>query len=113
MKAIEEKVEPRSAIGSAAWKDIESHSKKIRNTHLRRLFPDDHAGVDRLLGSCQHDLGQRGLADPDRPQDGEAMPRPPHCHYVPRVRLDLLEGHLVGRVQDLEVIQGIVGIVGK
>jgi glucose-6-phosphate isomerase len=52
MKAIEEKAEPRSTIGSAAWKALESHHKKIRNIHLRKLFADDPARGERLTASA-------------------------------------------------------------
>jgi glucose-6-phosphate isomerase len=52
MKAIEEKVEPRSAVGSPAWKALESHYKKFRNTHLRTLFADDPTRGERLTASA-------------------------------------------------------------
>jgi glucose-6-phosphate isomerase len=52
MKAIEEKAEPRSAVGSAAWKALESHYKKIGKMHLRKLFADDPARGERLTASA-------------------------------------------------------------
>src|SRR5712671_4690090 len=52
MKAIEEKAEPRSTVGSTAWKALESHYKKIRKLHLRKLFADDPARGERLTASA-------------------------------------------------------------
>src|SRR5882724_9747164 len=52
MQAIEERAEARSAIGSAAWKAIESHYKKVRKLHLRKLFADDPTRGQRLTASA-------------------------------------------------------------
>ncbi len=52
MKAIEEKVEPRSAVGSPTWKALESHNKEVRNLHLRKLFKDDPARGERFTVSA-------------------------------------------------------------
>src|SRR6266436_4112321 len=52
MKAIEEKVEPRSAVGSPTWKALESHNKEVRNLHLRKLFADDPARGERFTASA-------------------------------------------------------------
>jgi len=52
MKAIEEKVEPRSAVGSPKWKALESHNKEVRNLHLRKLFADDPARGERFTASA-------------------------------------------------------------
>jgi glucose-6-phosphate isomerase len=52
MKAVEEKSEPRSAVGSASWKALQSHYKKIQNLHLRKLFADDPTRGERLTASA-------------------------------------------------------------
>src|SRR5580700_6805150 len=52
MKAVEEKSEPRSAVGSASWKALQSHYKKIQNLHLRELFADDPTRGERLTASA-------------------------------------------------------------
>src|ERR1041385_1105891 len=52
MEAIEEKAENRSAIGSPAWKALESHYKKVRKLHLRKMFADDPARGERLTLSA-------------------------------------------------------------
>src|SRR5215813_1178592 len=51
MGAIVEKAEPRSAVGSSAWKALESHYKKVRKTHLRKLFADDPTRGERFTAS--------------------------------------------------------------
>src|SRR5215467_12896002 len=52
MGAIVEKAEPRSAVGSSAWKALESHYKKVRKTHLRKLFADDPTRGERFTASA-------------------------------------------------------------
>src|SRR5256885_8778257 len=52
MEAIEERAETRSAIGSPAWKALESHYKKVRKLHLRKLFADDPTRGERLTASA-------------------------------------------------------------
>src|SRR5215467_4325791 len=52
MGAIVEKAEPPSAVGSSAWKALESHYKKVRKLHLRKLFADDPARGERLTASA-------------------------------------------------------------
>jgi glucose-6-phosphate isomerase len=52
MEAIEEKAETRVAIGSPAWKALESHYKNIRKLHLRKLFADDPTRGERLTASA-------------------------------------------------------------
>src|SRR6266478_4139589 len=52
MEAIEERAETRSAIGSPAWKALESHYKKARKLHLRKLFADDPTRGERLTASA-------------------------------------------------------------
>ena len=52
MGAIVEKAEPRSAVGSSAWKALESHFKKVRKLHLRKLFADDPTRGERLTASA-------------------------------------------------------------
>src|SRR5260370_15773330 len=52
MEAIEEKGESRSPVGSPAWKALESHYKKVRKLHLRKLFADDPARGERLTASA-------------------------------------------------------------
>ena len=52
MQATEELAEPRTAVGSPAWKALESHYKKIRKLHLRKLFADDPNRGERLTASA-------------------------------------------------------------
>jgi glucose-6-phosphate isomerase len=52
MEAIVEKAELRSAVGSSAWKALESHFKKVRKLHLRKLFADDPTRGERLTASA-------------------------------------------------------------
>jgi len=52
MQVTEERVEPRSAVGSPAWKALESHHKKVRKLHLRKLFADDPDRGERLIASA-------------------------------------------------------------
>src|SRR5260370_28686118 len=52
MEAIEEKGESRSPVGSPAWKALESHYKKVRKLHLRKLFADDPTRGERLTASA-------------------------------------------------------------
>src|SRR5215475_6659085 len=52
MGAIVEKAEPRSSVGSASWKALESHYKKVRKTHLRKLFADDPTRGERFSVSA-------------------------------------------------------------
>ena len=47
-----QQVEPRSAVGSPAWKAPEAHYKKVRNVHLRNLFADDPTRGERLTTSA-------------------------------------------------------------
>jgi glucose-6-phosphate isomerase len=51
MKAIERVAATRSAVGSPAWKALESHYKEIRKLHLRKLFADDPSRGERLAAS--------------------------------------------------------------
>jgi glucose-6-phosphate isomerase len=52
MKATEQTAEGRSAVGSPAWKDLESHYKEIQELHLRKLFADDPTRGERLTASA-------------------------------------------------------------
>jgi len=52
MQATEERAEPRTAVGSIAWKALESHYKKVRKLHLRKLFADDPTRGERLTASA-------------------------------------------------------------
>src|SRR5215467_13983438 len=52
MGAIVEKAEPPSAVGSSAWKALESHCKKVRKLHLRKLFANDPTRGERLTASA-------------------------------------------------------------
>src|SRR5260370_36083544 len=52
MEAIEERAEACSAIGRAAWEALESHYKKVRKLHLRKLFADDPTRGERLTASA-------------------------------------------------------------
>src|SRR5262249_10224208 len=52
MQAIEERAEARSVVGSPAWKALESHYKKVRKLHLRKLFADDPTRGERLTASA-------------------------------------------------------------
>jgi len=48
MEATAETAEPRTAVGSPAWKALGSHYQKVRELHLRKLFADDPARGERL-----------------------------------------------------------------
>ncbi|HTS24979.1 MAG TPA: glucose-6-phosphate isomerase [Bryobacteraceae bacterium] len=52
MGATVEKAGARSAVGSATWKSLEAHYKKIRKLHLRKLFADDPTRGERLTASA-------------------------------------------------------------
>ena len=52
MQVTEERVESRTAVGSPAWKALESHYKKVRKLHLRKLFADDPSRGERLAASA-------------------------------------------------------------
>jgi len=52
MEAAEERAGPRSAIGSSAWKALQSHYKKVRKLHLRKLFAGDPTRGERLTASA-------------------------------------------------------------
>src|SRR5215813_10343595 len=52
MQATEERAELRSAVGSPPWKALESHYKKVRKLHLRKLFADDPTRGERLTASA-------------------------------------------------------------
>jgi glucose-6-phosphate isomerase len=52
MEALERIAETRSAVGSPAWKALESHYDEIRNLHLRKLFADDPTRGERLTASA-------------------------------------------------------------
>ena len=52
MQATGERTESRTAVGSPAWKAVESHYKKVRKMHLRKLFADDPARGERLTASA-------------------------------------------------------------
>ncbi|HEX5423327.1 MAG TPA: glucose-6-phosphate isomerase [Bryobacteraceae bacterium] len=52
MEAAQEKPKTRSAVGSPAWKALESHYKKIRKLHLRKLFAHDPTRGERLAASA-------------------------------------------------------------
>jgi glucose-6-phosphate isomerase len=52
MGVIVEKAEPRPAVGSSAWKVLESHFSEIRKLHLRKLFADDPTRGERLTASA-------------------------------------------------------------
>jgi glucose-6-phosphate isomerase len=52
MQATEERAESRTVIGSPAWKALESHYKKVRKLHLRKLFADDPTQGERLTASA-------------------------------------------------------------
>ena len=52
MQATEEQAGSRTAIGSPSWKALESHSKKVRKLHLRKLFADDPTRGERLTASA-------------------------------------------------------------
>ncbi len=52
MQAIEETAKTYSAIGSPAWKALESHYRKVRKLHLRRLFAEDPTRGERLTASA-------------------------------------------------------------
>jgi glucose-6-phosphate isomerase len=46
------RTEPRTVVGSPAWKALESHYKKVRKLHLRKLFADDPGRGERLTASA-------------------------------------------------------------
>jgi glucose-6-phosphate isomerase len=52
MQATEGLAESRTAVGSPAWKALESHYKKVRKLHLRKLFADDPTRGERLTASA-------------------------------------------------------------
>jgi glucose-6-phosphate isomerase len=52
METLEQVAETRSAVGSPAWKALESHYQQIRNLHLRKLFADDPSRGERLTASA-------------------------------------------------------------
>jgi glucose-6-phosphate isomerase len=52
MQATEERAQSRTAVGSPTWKALESHYKKVRKLHLRKLFADDPARGERLTASA-------------------------------------------------------------
>ena len=52
MPATEERAGSRTAVGGPAWKALESHYKKVRKLHLRKLFADDPTRGERLTASA-------------------------------------------------------------
>jgi len=52
MQVTEERAESRTAVGSPAWKALESHYKKVRKLHLRKLFAGDATRGERLTASA-------------------------------------------------------------
>src|SRR5882762_10075151 len=52
MEAIGETAAVRPAIGGPTWKALESHYKKVRRLHLRKLFADDPTRGERLTASA-------------------------------------------------------------
>jgi glucose-6-phosphate isomerase len=52
MPALEQIAKTRSAVGSPAWKALESHYNEVRNLHLRKLFADDPTRGERLTASA-------------------------------------------------------------
>ena len=52
MEAIEAIGETGSVVGGPAWKALESHYKKVRRLHLRKLFADDPARGERMTASA-------------------------------------------------------------
>jgi glucose-6-phosphate isomerase len=52
MEAIQKKAKLGSAVGSPAWKALESHYKQMRTLHLRKLFADDPGRGERLTASA-------------------------------------------------------------
>src|SRR5215475_2814350 len=52
MEAIEEVAGWQSAVGSLAWKALQSHYNEVRNLHLRDLFAKDPARGERLTASA-------------------------------------------------------------
>src|SRR5882724_1766011 len=52
MQATKERAGSRTAVGSPAWKALESHHKKVRKLHLRKLFADDPSRGERLTASA-------------------------------------------------------------
>jgi glucose-6-phosphate isomerase len=52
MQGTEERADRPSAVGSPAWKALESHYNKVRKLHLRKLFAGDPARGERLTASA-------------------------------------------------------------
>ncbi len=52
MPATKERAESRTLVGSPTWKALESHYKKVRKLHLRKLFADDPTRGERLTASA-------------------------------------------------------------
>ena len=52
MEATEAIGETGSVLGGPAWKALESHYKKVRRLHLRKLFADDPARGERMTASA-------------------------------------------------------------
>src|SRR5215468_7119696 len=52
MPATQDRAEARTAVGSPAWKALESHYKKVRKLHLRKLFADDPTRGERFTASA-------------------------------------------------------------
>ncbi len=52
MPATEERSAARSAVGSPAWKALESHYRKVSKLHLRKLFADDPTRGESLTASA-------------------------------------------------------------
>ena len=52
MPATEERAKSRTAVGGPAWKALESHYRKVRKLHLRKLFADDPTRGERLSVSA-------------------------------------------------------------
>src|SRR5258707_139064 len=52
MAAIKETVKTAPVVGGPAWKALESHYKKVRKLHLRKLFADDPQRGERLTASA-------------------------------------------------------------
>jgi glucose-6-phosphate isomerase len=52
MEAIKDTVRARPAVGSPAWKALESHYKEVGKLHLRKLFADDPNRGQRLTASA-------------------------------------------------------------
>jgi glucose-6-phosphate isomerase len=52
MQGTEERADRPSAVGSPAWKALESHCNKVLKLHLRKLFAGDPARGERLTASA-------------------------------------------------------------